>query len=90
MGNDQSRREQHPTRPIMMTRVVCKFPAGPEVVVWDHGRKNKDNVMIILHVFIFNYIEFTQAKLHIARDTTVNDYLRCKGVKCVGLSFTVC
>ena len=29
-----------------MARVVCKFPAGPEVVVSDHGRKNKDNVMI--------------------------------------------
>ena len=29
-----------------MARVVCKFPASPEVVVWDHGRKNKDNVMI--------------------------------------------
>ena len=29
-----------------MARVICKFPAGPEVVVSDHGRKNKDNVMI--------------------------------------------
>ena len=29
--------------------VTCRmqFPAVPEVVVWDHGRKNKDNVMII-------------------------------------------
>ena len=68
-----------------MTRVVCKFHAGPEVVVWDHGRKNKDNVMIIWHVFIFNYVEFTQGKLRIARDTTVNDYLCCNGVKCLGL-----
>ena len=74
----------------MMTRVVCKFPAVPEVVVWDHGRKNKDNAiaMIIWHVFIFNYVEFTQGKLRIAHDTTVNDYLCCKGVKCLGLSFT--
>ena len=37
--------------------------------------------MIIWHVFIFNYVEFTQGKLRIARDTTVNDYLCCKGVK---------
>ena len=37
--------------------------------------------MIIWHVFIFNYVEFTQGKLRIARDTTVNDYLYCKGVK---------
>ena len=36
--------------------------------------------MIILHVFIFNYVEFTQGTLLIARDTTVNDYLCCKGV----------
>ena len=81
-------REQHPTWPIMMTRVVCKFTAVPEVVVWDHGRNNKDNVMIIWHVFIFNYVEFTQGKLRIPRDTTVNDYLCYKGVKCLGLSFT--
>ena len=27
-----------------MARVVCKFPAGPEVIVWNHRRKN--NVMI--------------------------------------------
>ena len=81
MGNDQSRREQNPTWPIMMTRVVCKFTAVPEVVVWDHGRKNKDNIMIIWHVFIFNYVEFAQGKLRIARDTTMNDYLCCKGVK---------
>ena len=50
MGNDQSRQEQHPTWPIMMTRVVCKFPAVPEVgpiVVSDHGRENRDNVMLI-------------------------------------------
>ena len=47
--------------------------------------------MIIWHVFIFNYVEFTQGKLRIARDTTVNDYLCCKGVKCLGLfSHTVC
>ena len=72
----------------MMTRVVCKCPAGPEVVVWDHVRKNKDSVMIIWHVFIFNYVEFTQGKLRIARDTTVNDYLCCNGVKWLGLSFT--
>ena len=70
-----------------MSRVVCKFPAGPEVVVWDHRRKNKDNVMIS-DVFIFNYVEFTQEKLRIARDTTVNDYLCCNGVKCLGPSFT--
>ena len=47
--------------------------------------------MIIWHVFIFNCVEFTQGKLRIARDTTVNDYLCCKGVKCLGLylvSFT--
>ena len=31
--------------------------------------------------FILNYVEFTQGKLRIARDTTVNDYLCCKGVK---------
>ena len=72
----------------MMTRVVCKFPGGPEVVVWEHGWKNKDNVMIIWHVFIFNYVEFTKGKLRIARDTTVNDCLCCNGVKCLGLSFT--
>ena len=34
--------------------------------------------------FIFNYVEFTQGKLRIARDTTVNDYLCCNGVKCLG------
>ena len=74
----------------MMTRVVCKFPAGPEVVIyWDHGRKNKDNVMIIRRVYIlFNYVEFTQEKLRIARDATVNDYLCCNGVKWLGLCFT--
>ena len=71
-----------------MARVVCKFPAGPEVVVWDHGRKNKDNVISDNHVFIFNYVEFTQGKLRIARDTTMNDYLCCNGVKCLGPSFT--
>ena len=59
----------------MMTRVVSKFPAGPEVVVWDHGRKNKDNVMIIRHVFIFNSVEYTQGKLRIALDAMVNDYV---------------
>ena len=37
--------------------------------------------MIIWHVFIFNYVEFTRGKLCIARDTTVNGYLCCKGVK---------
>ena len=36
----------------------------------------------------FNHVEFTQGKLRIARDTTGNDYLCCKGVKCLGLSFT--
>ena len=36
-----------------MARVVCKFPAGPEVVVWDHGRKNKDNVMISDIMFLY-------------------------------------
>ena len=54
----------------MMTRVVCKFPAGPEAVDWDHIRRNKDNVMLIWHVFIFNCVECTQGKLLIARDTT--------------------
>ena len=39
----------HGENSIIMTRVICKFPAGPEVVVWDHGRKNKDNGMIIWH-----------------------------------------
>ncbi len=34
----------------------------------------------IWHVFIFNYVEFTQGKLRIARDTTVNDYLCCNSV----------
>ena len=29
---------------------------------------------------MFNYVEFTQEKLHIAGDTTVNPYLRCNGV----------
>ena len=72
-----------------MTRVVCKFPAVPEVVVWDHGRKNRDNVMLMWHVVIFNYVEFTQGKLRIARDTTVNDYFCCNGVKCLGPSFTL-
>ena len=48
-----------------------------------------DNVMIILHVFFtFNYVEFTQGKVRIARDTTVNDCLCCNGVKCVCPSFT--
>ena len=32
MASDQSRREQRPTLPIMMTRVVCKFTAVPEVL----------------------------------------------------------
>ena len=36
----------------------------------------------------FNYVEFTQGKLRITRDSTVNDYLCCKSVKCLGLSFT--
>ena len=31
-------------------------------------------------MFIFNYVEFTQGKLRIERDTTVNDYLCCNGV----------
>ena len=36
-----------------------------------------------------DYVEFTQGKLHIARNTTVNhDYLCCNGVKCLGPSFT--
>ena len=34
----------------------------------------------IWHVFIFNYVEFTQGKLRIARDRTVNDYLCCNSV----------
>ena len=42
---------------------VGKFPAGPEVVVWDHRRKNKDNVMIS-DMFLY-LIMFTQGKLHI-------------------------
>ena len=83
--NDQSQREQHLMWPIIMTRVVCKFPAGPEVVVCDHGRKNLDEIW---RVFIFNYVEFTQGKLRIASDTTVNDYLCCNGVKCLGPSLT--
>ena len=53
-----------------------------------YGRKNKDNVMISDMFFIFNYVEFTQVKLRIACDTTVNDYLWCNGVKCLGPSFT--
>ena len=60
MGNDQSPREEHPTLPIIMARVVCKFPAGPEVVVWDHGRKNKDNVMIsdmFLYLIMLNLLK---------------------------------
>ena len=46
-----------------------------------------DNLTVF---FIFNYVEFTQGKLRIARDrpTTVNDYLCCNGVKCLCPSFT--
>ena len=43
-----------------MTRVVCKFPAGPEVVFWGHGRKTKDNVMIsgmLLYLIMFNLLK---------------------------------
>ena len=43
--------------------------------------------MIIRHVFIFNSVEFTQGKFRIARDATVNDYLCCNSVKCLGPSF---
>ena len=39
-----------------------------------------DNVVISDMFFIFNYVEFTQGKLRIARDTTVNDYLCFNGV----------
>ena len=70
--------------PRDQSRVTCKFPAGPELVVWDHRRKNKDNVMVLK----FNYVEFAQGKVRIARDTTVNDYLCCNGGKCLGPSFT--
>ena len=38
-------------------------------------------VPLIILSSVFNYVEFTQGKLRIARDTTVNDYLCCKGVK---------
>ena len=31
--------------------------------------------------FTFTYVEFNQGKVRIARDTTVNDYLCCNGVK---------
>ena len=70
-----------------MTRVICKFPAGPEVVVWDHGRKNKYNDNLTWF-FTFNYVEFTQGNVRIARDTIVNGYLCCNGVKCLCPSFT--
>ena len=43
-----------------MARVVCKFPAGPEVVVWDPGKKNKDNVVIsdmFLHFIMLNLLK---------------------------------
>ena len=41
-----------------------------------------DNVVMIYDMFLYflNYVEFTQGKLRIARDTTVNDYLCCNGV----------
>ena len=34
----------------------------------------------LTYFYILNYVEFTQGKLRIARDTTVNDYLCCNGV----------
>ena len=36
------------------------------------------------------FVEFTQGKLRVARDSTVNDYLCCRpnGVKCLGPYFT--
>ena len=75
-GENRTPRDQSWWRVSYANLLPCR-------VVWDHGRKNKDNnfIMIIWHVFIFNYVEFTQGKLRIARDTTVNDYLCCKGVK---------
>ena len=38
--------------------------------------------------FTFNYVEFTQGKVRIARDSTVNDNLCRNGVKCLCPSFT--
>ena len=43
-----------------MTRVVCTFSTGPEVVVWDHGRKNMDNAMIsdmFLYLLMLNFLD---------------------------------
>ena len=37
---------------------------------------------------MLNYVEFTQGKLRIARDTTVDDQLCCNSVKCLIPSFT--
>ena len=48
----------------IVARIVCKFPAGPEVVVWDHGMKNKDNVMIsdmFLYVIMLNLLRESYA-----------------------------
>ena len=38
--------------------------------------------------FTFNYVEFTQGKVRIARDSTVNDNLCRNGVKSLCPSFT--
>ena len=38
--------------------------------------------------FTFNYVEFTKGKVRIARESTVNDYLCCNGVKCLCPCFT--
>ena len=44
--------------------------------------------MVSYGFVIFNYVKFTQGKLRIARDITVNCYLCCNGMKCLGPSFT--
>ena len=36
--------------------------------------------VVISDMFLYLIVEFTQGKLRIARDTTVNDYLCCNGV----------
>ena len=52
-------------------RDQSSWHVSSEVVGYDHGRKSMDNVVISDMFFIFNYVEFTQGKLRIARDTTI-------------------
>ena len=67
-------------------RVPNLVPIGPQAATCIRPEGYTDTHT--LSYIDIEYVEFTQGKLRIVRATTVNDYLCCKGGKCLGLSFT--